>query len=131
MTLPDFSTLIRIANVRTYRPVKGEAAVYVGRGRAPEGAEPGGLGNPFRVGAEYAQGEAADAFLPYLRNEYRAGGAIRARLVQLAERLLRGERIVLLCWCNPKPCHANHILTAVIGIARQLQAERTRSGQAG
>lgn len=113
---------IRIANVRTLNLLPGETAVYVGRGRVPDGMEAGDLGNPFRVGPAFRQGEAAAAFLPYLRDAYRRRGLIRRQIRQLAARLLAGERLVLTCWCFPRACHAVHIRAAVLGVACQMQA---------
>ena len=116
MTL-EMMERIRVANVRTLELGAGEVGVYVGRGRALAGLEAGGLGNPLRVGSRCAQGEAADAYLPYLRTEYRKATEVRARLDRLATRLLVGERLALVCWCDPQPCHARHLRDAVLGVA--------------
>ena len=81
------------------------AEVYAGR--------PSVLGNPFRVGASYGQGEAAAAYLPYLRERCQKGGAVKEEILRLAVRAAAGERLAITCWCSPKPCHAGHIVSAV------------------
>ena len=120
--MSDFEARIRTANVRTYAPLPGETAVYIGRGRAPTGMEHGSFGNPFRVGPDYAQGEAAAAFLPYLRAEYRQQGDLYRRVNALAARLLNGEHLALVCWCDPEPCHAAHVMAAVLSVAKRQAA---------
>lgn len=70
-----------------------DSGVYVGR--------PTKWGNPFKVGSEYAQGEAARAYRAYLW-----GNATLLR--DLHE--LYGHNLV--CWCSPAPCHADALLAA-------------------
>ncbi|MDP9765256.1 DUF4326 domain-containing protein [Deinococcus enclensis] len=108
---------VEIGNVRTLAKERGKTYVYVGRGRAPDGLEHAHLGNPFVVGAGYAQGEAAAAYLPWLRTEYLRGADVRHTLEDLARRVRAGEHLVLVCWCAPRPCHAEHLRSAVMGLA--------------
>lgn len=111
---------IRLANVKTLKLAAGEQAIYIGRGRAPSGMEHAHLGNPFRVGDGYAQGEAAAAYLEHLRRQVRAHGPERATILRLAQRLADGDRLVICCWCDPSPCHGEHVLAVVEGYARRL-----------
>lgn len=133
--------MIEIANAKTVKQQPGRSYIYVGRGRAPAapaGMEHAHLGNPFRVGADFAQGEAAAAYLPHLRSAYLRRGPERTTLEKLARRYNAGEQLVLVCWCAPKPnppllraskqslsalggCHAQHIRQAILGIASKLQ----------
>lgn len=88
---------------RVYSRRKGaepppEGAVYVGR--------PSKWGNPFKVGVHGAQGECVEMYRrmvmdhgPRLRDEIRAE--------------LRGKDLV--CWCAPKPCHADVLLEIANG----------------
>lgn len=114
---------IRIANKTTLRLLPGERAIYCGRGPAPAGMEAAGLGNPFPVGPQYAQGEAAAAYLPYLQRRVREGGPERATILSLARRLHAGEALVLVCWCAPAACHTLHVMAAVQGYASRLAAQ--------
>lgn len=110
---------IRLAHVRTVQAEAGETLVYVGRGRAPGGMEHAHLGNPFRVGSGYGRGEAAAAYLPYLRHKCREQGREYAMVTGLAKRLAAGEHLVICCWCAPQACHGEHVITAVKAYARQ------------
>lgn len=71
-----------VANRKVGIPV-GYAEVYVGR--------PSVLGNPFRVGREFGQGEAAAAFLPYLRGKCVRGGAVKDEILRLEVRAAAGD----------------------------------------
>lgn len=88
---------------------------YVGR--------PTELGNPFIVGQGYERGEAAEAYLPWLREQCGSDTPARRMVLSLAERVLRGQDVVLVCSCAPAPCHADHIRTAVLAYARLVYTE--------
>lgn len=113
--------MIRVANIKTLRLNTPETAIYIGRGRAPAGMEHAGLGNPYRVGAGYAQGEAAAAYLPHLRERCRRDTPERRTVLALARRVAAGEPLVLCCWCSPRPCHGDAIRAAVLGYAERLK----------
>ena len=38
---------------------------------------------------------------------------------ELAEKHNRGEDIVLICWCKPKPCHGDILAKAIEWLAKQ------------
>lgn len=67
-------------------------AVYVGR--------PSKWGNPYPMRNETMRKTVIDA--------YRGLLAIRPELVAAAKEELRGKHLV--CWCAPKPCHADVLL---------------------
>lgn len=115
--------MIRVANSKALDLSPDETAIYIGRGRAPAGMEHAHLGNPYRVGPQYAQGEAAAAYLNHLRARVRAGGHERRKVLELARRLNAGERLVRCCWCYPKPCHGDSIRAAIEGYAARLAAK--------
>lgn len=114
---------IRIGNVRHLALAPGETAIYCGRGDAPGNMEHAHLGNPFRVSGRYAQGEAADAYLPYLQRRCREKQSELATITALARRLNAGEALVLTCWCAPEPCHTRHIMAAVQGYAARFRGQ--------
>ncbi|GAA5533869.1 DUF4326 domain-containing protein [Deinococcus aluminii] len=116
--------MLRVANLKTLHLDPGETAIYVGRGRAPAGMEHAQLGNPFRVGAAYAPGEAAAAYLHWLRERCRRDTPQRRMILHLARRLNAGERLVVCCWCSPRPCHAHHIAAAIQGYATKLREKQ-------
>lgn len=41
-------------------------------------------------------------------------GPMYIEIVKLAIRVKNGENIIGLCWCKPKPCHADLIIKAVM-----------------
>jgi hypothetical protein len=47
----------------------------------------------------------------------------------LAQRVNAGERISLMCWCAPLPCHCDHIADGVRRLAAgiDIQAEARQS----
>lgn len=101
---------ISVASVRS-----GAAGVYVGRGHAtvPSGQQSSALGNPFVLGQHGTRAECIERFRRWLWAEMQdsaspASGELR-RLVTLAE----DGPLTLLCWCAPKPCHAEVIAGAV------------------
>lgn len=116
--------MIRVANVRTLTLAEDETAVYVGRGCAPlykgKQIETANLGNPFVVGRGWKQGEAASAYLDYLRSKCREKGVEYDKIIELANRVRQGEKLVLVCWCTPRPCHAQHIKAAIEGYVKLL-----------
>lgn len=89
----------RVFSARDPRAPKG--ALYVGRGRDPRTGVrvklPVDLGNPFRF--EDHGAEAMRLFLDHL-----GGGHFGRAIVAYVVRELPG--VDLLCWCAPRPCHA-------------------------
>ena len=80
--------------------------VYVGR--------PGPLGNPFAIGRDGTREEVIAKYRTWLWDRIR-----KPHSPQLAElrRLLAPARagpLELLCWCAPRPCHAEVIRAALI-----------------
>lgn len=125
----DLEMNIVVGSVRQ-ATVPGYTPVYCGRfPQAPGGIEHAHLGNPYRVGQGYRQGEAAEAYLAYLRSACRKAGPVRRKILELARRLAQGERLRLICHCkSPRPdaqdipCHADFIRLAVLGYARRILA---------
>lgn len=102
-------------------PEGDSSYVYIGR---PRGNAPIGLGNPFRVGAEYQRGEAVEAFKPYARSEWQnPQSEFRRRVLDLARRSYNGEEIKLVCWCKPRACHGDVIKEAIDRIVLRMQSE--------
>ena len=88
------------------RPV----GVYVGR--------PSALGNPFLVGRDSTRAEVIGRYQLWLRQQWRRGGPVRQELERLAAKYRRDGRLTLLCWCAPRPCHADVIREAVLALAK-------------
>ena len=71
-------------------------AVYVGR--------PSKWGNPFIVGKHGTREECVEGYRKWLTHHENAGFKLWAD----AEVELKGKNLV--CWCAPKPCHADVLL---------------------
>lgn len=79
----------------------GIEGVYVGR--------PSALGNPFVIGRDGGRSEVIWRYAEYLEAQSAEAGPVREALIDLYRRHHRGEHLVLLCHCHPKPCHADII----------------------
>jgi len=83
---------------------------YVGR--------PSALGNPYMVGRHGTQEHVVSLYRLWLRKQWRCGGAVRQELERLAAKYRRDGRLTLLCWCAPRPCHADVVREAVLALAK-------------
>ena len=109
----------RLGNKRSGAPGKagaGETAIDVDR-RNPV------LGNPF-VLHDHRDAAARAAVIERYRAKYeddlRRDGPMARATAALADRVRDGERLVLMCWCWPKPCHGGLIVAEIsrrLGIA--------------
>ena len=89
--------------------------VYVGR--------PSVFGNPFRLQDGYSREESLRLYREYLREKLAEGGKLAEAVDRLVETARRRGRLSLVCWCAPKPCHAEAIAEEV---ARRLEGEGRR-----
>ena len=110
--------MVKVVNVRRERPA---GMVYVGRACA--GFAGSVLGNPYKLQTGDTRGATLTNYRQWLREQYKAGGAVRQELERLAD-MAEGGDMVLGCWCKPAPCHADVIVEAVEGIIRQRQQQR-------
>ena len=72
-----------------------------------------------------------EAFRRDLEEDSQRSGPIASAIDNLAERVRRGERLALRCWCAPEPCHGDIIAAAVchrVGIPRVRTDDREVDG---
>jgi len=94
--------MITIENRKTYRG-KG---IYIGR-EMP--GQPGSvLGNPFKIGRDGAREEALVKYRRWLWEQINLKNEVYLELKRIAGLATHGD-ISLLCWCAPKPCHADYV----------------------
>ena len=86
----DHTNKPRVLNRRTDGIPLG--AVYVGR--------PTEWGNPYRIGGAMSRGLAVYKYLQLVKRD--------PEMMERAKAVLRGKDLV--CWCAPKPCHADVLL---------------------
>jgi len=85
----------RVLNKRTATEAELAGAIYVGR--------PTMFGNPYRV--------SKDCSLAMAIVKYQHWLVAHPAIVDAAIKCLRGRDLV--CWCAPKPCHADILLKLV------------------
>jgi hypothetical protein len=84
----------------------GIAGEYVGR--AMRGRAGSVLGNPYRMRVESERGAAIERYAAWLRERVALPNSVEEFEIRRLRRILeRDGRLVLLCWCAPKPCHAD------------------------
>jgi hypothetical protein len=92
--------MIRIVNLRNYRPVEGEVLIKVDR-TSP-------VGNPFYMSDESRRDEVCDKYEAYFNNPARHTSLFRYYLNDIIG-TARNHNVALGCWCAPKRCHAETI----------------------
>ena len=85
----------RVLNKSTATPAELAAAIYVGR--------PTMFGNPYRMSKMCSREEALVKYRHWLDKH--------PAILDAAKQCLRGHDLV--CWCAPKPCHADILLALV------------------
>jgi Domain of unknown function (DUF4326)/YspA, cpYpsA-related SLOG family len=93
----------------------GSSGIYVGR--------PTVLGNPYTLKV-YNRTDAIARYRIWLRQQWQRQGEVQAALLQLARQYHEQGELTLVCWCAPRPCHAEVIREAVLGIVQHRLVER-------
>lgn len=89
---------IRVLNRRDV----GDRGEYVGR--------PGPLGNPFKLGHESDRNAVIEGYEAWLKQRIAARDKAVCDGLNRLYRIARDEgELELVCWCAPKPCHADVI----------------------
>jgi len=87
--------------------------IYIGRGKDPRSAP---FGNPFTERplettlAKFqvaSREEAIARYRMWVREQWESDAHFRRCLIFLVKKHLRGEQVVLICSCAPKPCHGD------------------------
>jgi hypothetical protein len=97
---------IEIKNKSNY---KGDG-YYVGR--------PSALGNPFHMRGEWQRSNVIGRYKLWLERQIRVPKSRACcELMNLVNQYKCGKSITLICWCSPKPCHADIIKSKIIELA--------------
>lgn len=89
----------------------GEEKIYIGRKYF--GLKASILANPYIIGKDGTRAEVVEKYRQWLWQEYQKNGAVRAKLEAIADRVLNGEKIDLVCWCAPGKCHGDVIKNCI------------------
>ena len=92
--------MVRVVNVRTYKPKEGEVAIKVDRSSP--------VGNPFVMYNEGMRNEVCEKFEAYFYKKVKEPGAFRDYVAYIYRTALKQD-VALSCWCAPKRCHADVI----------------------
>jgi hypothetical protein len=63
------------------------------------------------------------AFKEDIDRDFEVKGRMHFACKQLAERVNRNEKILLSCWCFPRPCHVNIIIDKVKGFLKEINPD--------
>ena len=79
----------------------GTCGIYVGR--------PSPLGNPFRLHSDAERAAVIRQYEQWLAEQLRDPSSAASRELERLVALARRQDICLVCFCAPKPCHADVI----------------------
>jgi hypothetical protein len=91
---------------------QGAKGLYIGR--------PSVLGNPFSIGIDGSRQEVIEKYEAWLREQWLKKTPVRAELIRLAQLHKAGQKLSLVCWCAPLPCHGHVLARAIPLIAAKL-----------
>lgn len=95
-----------ITVVTNFTP-KAAGAVRIPIGR------PSIFGNPFVLRNEEQRKSVIVRYRTYLTTKYKEDERFRHALEDLANKVLAGQNLELVCYCAPRPCHGDIIKRAV------------------
>jgi hypothetical protein len=100
---------IRVGNKRAisdFKPEVGEVMIHVDR--------PSILGNPYAVNSRRTREQAIEEYRAFLEHQMkRRKGPVYDEICRIAEYVLNGQDVILMCWCAPLPCHAGVVKETV------------------
>ena len=105
---------IEVINIRHIDRVPAGSMMFrIGRGTS--------LGNPFVMDTEEDRNGVIEEYRQWLWSQMRVPGwnAQKAALRAIMDAQDEGHRVVLACFCKPKPCHGD-VIVAAIGWLRGL-----------
>lgn len=89
-------------------------------------SRPSPLGNPYRISETCTREQAIALYKPWLWQHIKRGsGSVYEELIELRDRYLAGDDLVLSCWCKPLLCHGDVVVAAVCWLAEQMQGRQT------
>lgn len=93
--------MIRIVNLRNYKPQKGEVLIKVDRSSP--------VGNPYFMSGESQRHEVCDRYEEYFDTKIKDKDSEFMDYLRYIYKLAIQYDIALGCWCYPKRCHAEKI----------------------
>ena len=109
---------VRLGNKRqnsALKPRPGETAIDIDRTNPV-------LGNPFILKDHRNDAQRAEVIARYedkFRADIARNGPMARTTEKLAERVKRGENLILMCWCAPRPCHGHSVMKRIAELVEQ------------
>lgn len=91
--------MIRIVNLRSYTPVKGEVLIKVDRTNKI-------LGNSFKMNSEKERDLVCDNYEKWFDTQIKNKNEVVLRELRQIYKVALKQDVALGCWCYPKRCHA-------------------------
>ena len=83
-------------------------------------SRPSPLGNPYRVSSTCTREHALTLYKAWMWKHIKQNsGKVFEELIELRDRYLLGEELILSCWCKPLPCHGDIVAAAVLWLAEE------------
>jgi len=121
---------ITIANFKHNPKILDQpGAVYIGRGMPKYALPPSPLLNPFKIGQEGTRSEVCDRYVDRVLNPAIEAqrGEVWDEIKWLSDRVRRGEKLTLVCWCvepyTGVRCHGFDVAAAVMALAKEEEAQ--------
>lgn len=92
--------MIRIVNLRFYKPNESEVMIRVDRASI--------VGNPFYMKSEADRDFVCDKYEEYFKSQMKSNVKFRNYVNRIIE-IAKTQDVALACWCAPKRCHSETI----------------------
>jgi len=109
---PEPADLVQVVNVRDGIFPDDPDWYYVGRDNPSKGLKRSPLANPYRMSdkSKAERDRVCDAFGDDLsRLQAQREGPAWDLLCEMREKVVKGKRIRIACWCAPKRCHGHEV----------------------
>lgn len=112
--------MLKIGSI--YKPETHQGKLlFVGRDSSFNKAPPNAinlsvLGNPFPMAGKEDRDNVCDKYKVWLTDQYKENSQIRKLINKLVKAHLSEKTFTLLCFCHPKRCHGDEIISFVLSI---------------
>jgi hypothetical protein len=60
-----------------------------------------------------------EAYAQWIESDLAEGGPVSVEIMNLVNKVKKGERVVLTCWCHPLPCCADCLAKVIVKLASE------------
>lgn len=117
--------MLKVVHIKDSLKTPGYKSLYIGRGQTRDNRmENAYLGNPFKLNPNETRGSTLQKFKQWAWKEYNTNKTYKDKLDTIAERIINGENIELVCFCKPNPCHGDILKDFIEWIIKQKQQNK-------